>query len=70
MARDRSGIDLLFSTAAQGAPFRPSLFRSFFAAGFECSSHCRRDGRRLDLIAATGHDRHVDRITPWLASMG
>lgn len=28
-------------------------------AGFECSSHRRRDGVRLDLIRATGHDRHV-----------
>jgi beta-glucosidase/6-phospho-beta-glucosidase/beta-galactosidase len=34
-----------------------SLFTSFFLAGFECSSHRRRDGVRLDLIAATGHDR-------------
>jgi hypothetical protein len=32
-------------------------FRSFFMAGFECSSHRRPDGVRLDLIAATGHDR-------------
>jgi beta-glucosidase/6-phospho-beta-glucosidase/beta-galactosidase len=32
---------------------------SFFMAGFECSSHRRRDGVRLDLIRATGHDRHV-----------
>ncbi|HEX2527816.1 MAG TPA: hypothetical protein VHL31_16150 [Geminicoccus sp.] len=32
-------------------------FRSFFMGGFECSSHRRRDGRRLDLIASTGHDR-------------
>ena len=36
-----------------------SLFDSFFMAGFECSTHRRRDGRRLDLIAATGHDRFV-----------
>jgi len=35
---------------------RPALFRSFFLGGFECSSHRRRDGRRLDLIAATRHD--------------
>lgn len=35
------------------------LFGSFFLGGFECSSHRRHDGRRLDLIAATGHDRHV-----------
>ena len=32
-------------------------FRSFFLGGFESSSHRRRDGRRLDLLAATGHDR-------------
>jgi hypothetical protein len=33
-------------------------FESFHMAGFESSSHRRRsDGVRLDLIAATGHDR-------------
>ena len=33
-------------------------FKSFYMAGFECSSHRRRaDGVRLDLAAATGHDR-------------
>lgn len=31
-------------------------FRSLFMAGFECSSHRRRDGERLDLLRATGHD--------------
>lgn len=35
----------------------PSLFNSFFLGGFECSSHRRADGRRLDLLAGTGHDR-------------
>ena len=34
-----------------------SLFNSFFLGGFECSTHRRSDGRRLDLLAATGHDR-------------
>lgn len=34
----------------------PSIFSSFIQAGFECSTHRRRDGRRLDLVAATGHD--------------
>ena len=34
-------------------------FDSFFMAGFECSSHRRRDGVRLDLIKATGHDKHA-----------
>jgi hypothetical protein len=36
---------------------RPGLFDSFYMAGFECSTQRRRDGRRLDLLAATGHDR-------------
>jgi hypothetical protein len=35
------------------------VFASFFQAGFESSSHRRRDGVRLDLIRATGHDKHV-----------
>lgn len=38
---------------------RTTSFASFFQAGFECSSHRRRDGVRLDLIRATGHDKHV-----------
>src|SRR5690606_24337765 len=37
----------------------PELFSSFFIGGFECSTQRRRDGRRLDLIAATRHDRFV-----------
>ncbi|HVF28487.1 MAG TPA: hypothetical protein VM943_09625 [Pyrinomonadaceae bacterium] len=35
------------------------LFQSFFMGGFECSTHRRCDGKRLDLIAATGHDELV-----------
>jgi hypothetical protein len=34
-------------------------FDSFLQAGFECSSHRRRDGVRLDLIRATAHDVHA-----------
>jgi len=30
---------------------------TFWIAGFECSCHRRPDGRRLDLLAATRHDR-------------
>lgn len=37
------------------APFAEGLFRSFFMGGFECSSHRRADGLRLDLIRSTGH---------------
>jgi beta-glucosidase/6-phospho-beta-glucosidase/beta-galactosidase len=40
------------------APFG-NIFTSFFQAGFECASHRRRDAVRLDLLRATGHDRHV-----------
>jgi len=36
-----------------------ALFASYFLAGFECSAQRRRDGTRLDLLAATGHDRHA-----------
>lgn len=36
------------------------LFRSYFLAGFECSSQRRRDGRRLDLLASTRHDELVE----------
>jgi hypothetical protein len=32
-----------------------SPFTSFFIGGFECSSHRRRDGRRLDLLTSTRH---------------
>lgn len=37
----------------------PRLFDSYFLGGFECSTHRRRDGRRLDLLAATRHDQVV-----------
>jgi beta-glucosidase/6-phospho-beta-glucosidase/beta-galactosidase len=39
--------------------FRPTLFRSFWMAGFESATHRTRQGRRLDMLAATQHDRFV-----------
>src|SRR5437660_5738568 len=33
------------------------ILKSFFGGGFECSSHMRSSGRRLDLVAATSHDQ-------------
>ena len=45
-------------------------FDSWFMAGFECSSHRRNDGVRLDLIRATGHDRHVLRDYRLCAEFG
>lgn len=35
------------------------MMKSFWIAGFEGSCHRRRDGRRLDLLAATQHDRYA-----------
>lgn len=37
--------------------FAPSrLFPSYFLAGFECSTHRLRNGRRLDIVASSGHE--------------
>ncbi len=50
--------------------FPGSPFASFFQAGFECSSHRRRDGVRLDLIKATSHDRHIESDYRQCADLG
>jgi hypothetical protein len=34
-------------------------FNSFWQAGFECSTHVLKTGKRLDLVASTGHDRYA-----------
>ena len=47
-----------------------SAFGSFFLGGFECSSHRRSDGRRLDLLASTGHDRLAGKDYRLLAQHG
>jgi hypothetical protein len=54
--------------AAQTAVSEP--FRSFFMAGFECSTHRTEDGRRLDVVAATGHDRFAQQDYERLRSVG
>lgn len=46
------------------------LFNSFFLAGFECSSHRRKDGVRLDLIRATSHDKHIAQDYAVCAELG
>ena len=46
------------------------LFNSFWQAGFECSTHILKGGKRLDLVAATGHDRFADEDFARLAEMG
>lgn len=35
------------------------LFNSFILGGFECSTHRRADGRRLDLVASSRHEEFV-----------
>jgi hypothetical protein len=37
----------------------PSLFPSFFLAGFECATPINQHGQRIDPLAATEHDRRV-----------
>ncbi|PAP76187.1 beta-glucosidase [Rubrivirga marina] len=44
-------------TDALAVAAEPSPFQSFWMGGFECSSHRRRDGARVDVVAASGHDR-------------
>jgi beta-glucosidase/6-phospho-beta-glucosidase/beta-galactosidase len=46
------------------------MFDSFFMAGFECSSHRRPDGLRLDLIRSTGHDGCVSEDYRACAALG
>ncbi|HEU4698850.1 MAG TPA: hypothetical protein VFS40_06710 [Gemmatimonadales bacterium] len=45
-------------------------FRSFWQAGFEAACHVNRAGTRLDLIAATQHDREADADYARLAQLG
>lgn len=49
---------------------RKLLFKSFMMAGFECSNHILRDGKRLDMVAATDHDRFVAQDYDALAAFG
>ena len=46
------------------------IFRSFIQAGFECSTHKLKCGRRLDLLAATQHDRLARKDYQRLHSVG
>jgi hypothetical protein len=48
----------------------PSVFRSFWQGGFECSTHRRADGHRVDVLATTGHDLHPGADFAQLAGHG
>lgn len=47
-----------------------SPFQSFLMGGFECSTHRRPSGRRVDVIDATAHDRHAHADYQRLAQVG
>lgn len=44
------------SSSASPQRYQPSLFNSFFQGSFACSSACRGEGKRLDMIISSGHD--------------
>ena len=49
------------TTSSPMSPQRhqPSLFNSFFQGSFPCSTACRGEGKRLDMIISSGHDMLV-----------
>ncbi|MEO7191177.1 MAG: beta-glucosidase [Vicinamibacterales bacterium] len=50
--------------------FHPTLFQSFWMGGFESACHKTRQGVRLDMLAATQHDRFVAEDYARLRSVG
>ena len=52
------------------AGHRPTLFTSFWMAGFESACHINRKRKRLDMVAATQHDRFIDEDYARLRQMG
>jgi len=48
----------------------PRLFQSFVQGGFECSTHRLVSGRRLDIVASTGHDLHATADYRQLGELG
>ena len=47
-----------------------SVFQGFIMAGYECATHRRRDGQRVDLLAGTGHAKWVAKDYQQLAASG
>lgn len=56
--------------SAKTSAVERKIFRSFLSGGFECSTQRDRNGRRLDLLAATQHDRLASRDYSLLRSHG
>ena len=55
--------------AAREDKLKP-LFRSFWQAGFECSTHTLKTGKRLDLVNSTGHAALVRQDYDRIKQMG
>lgn len=51
-------FDAVLSERVPAPP--PQLFTSYFQGGFECSTHRMRNGRRLDILASSEHDRNAE----------
>ncbi len=62
----------LFDDVAAERPPAPaaSVFQSYWQGGFECSTHRLGNGRRLDVIHSSQHDRHAEADYRQLAGFG
>ena len=56
---DTKVITRNLKTSLSTVNYLTTMFQSFFMGGFECSTHKLRSGKRLDVTAATGHDKFV-----------
>lgn len=58
------------SETRQDSPLRhrPQLFKSFFQGSFACSTACRSEGKRLDLVINSGHDTLLEKDYAHLAA--
>jgi hypothetical protein len=61
---------LVFAPSAVIVESRLADLQSFFVGGFECSTHRRPDGERLDLLVSSGHERWALRDYLELARRG
>jgi UDP-galactopyranose mutase len=63
-------VDADLLLPARSRPQPSGLFSSFWMAGYESACHINRRGQRLDMIAATQHDRFLDDDYAGLRSVG
>lgn len=47
-----------------------NLFKTFFMGGFECADMINKKRQRIDLLAATAHDRYIEEDYQLLKSLG